>query len=148
MLQKLAPSDSFSSPASSQVDEWSVIQRTQLHVLFVGPAASVNPALARLRPHLRGPVSYWRPAIATDPTWTTRGALVIWDVDTLDCEQQKRLLAWMEGRGANVQVVSIAERPVFPLVWRKVFLEALYYRLNTLYVALEDGPDDLHHTAA
>ena len=148
MLQTQAPSDSFSSPASSSVDEWSVIRRTNLHVLLVGPAASVNPALARLRPHLRGPVSYWRPAVATEPPWTTRGALVIWDVDTLDREQQERLLAWMEGRGANVQMVSIAERPVFPLVWRKVFLEALYYRLNTLYVTLEDGPDDLHHTAA
>ncbi len=148
MLQTLAPSDPFSSPEPSRVDEWSVIRRTILHVLLIGPAPSVNPALARLRPHLRGPVSYWRPTVATEPPWTTRGALVIWDVDTLDGEQQQRLLAWMEGRGANVQMVSIAERPVFPLVCQKVFLEALYYRLNTLYVTLEDGPDDLHHTAA
>jgi hypothetical protein len=147
MLQMLAPSDSFSSP-SSQVDEWSVIRRTNLPVLFVGPAASVKPALARLRPHLGGPVSYWRPAVATEPPSTTRGALVIWDVDTLDGEQQQRLLAWMAGRGANVRVVSIAERPVFPLLRRKVFLDALYYRLNALYVTLEDGLDDLHHPAA
>jgi hypothetical protein len=148
MLQTLAPSDSFSFPASSQVDAWSVIRRTHSHVLVVGSAASVNPALAQLHPYLRGPVMYWRPAVATEPPWTTRGALVIWDVDTLDGDQQKLLLAWMEGGGAKVQMVSIAERPVFPLVLQKVFLEALYYRLNTLYVALEDSPDDLHHTAA
>ena len=96
--------------------------------------------MARLGPQLRGPISHWRPAVATDPPRVTKGALIIWGVSTLDLEQQRHLLAWMTATGANVQIVSVAERPLFPLVRRKAFLDDLYYRLNMLCVSLDDDP--------
>jgi len=105
-------------------------------VLVVGPQASAVPALAQLRPHLRGPLSHWRPTVATEPPRVTTGALVIWNAETLDPGQQRHLLAWMAEHGANLQIVSIAERPLFPLVWRQTFLEDLYYRLNMVCVTL------------
>jgi len=112
------------------------------HVLLVGEHASISLALARLRPQLRGPISQWRPAVATDPPRVTSGALIIWGVDALSPEQQRHLLAWMTGPSAHVQIVSIAEHHLFSLVSQKAFLDDLYYRLNMVCLALDDRPAD------
>ncbi len=63
------------------------------------------------------------------------GTLVIWDVDRLNRMQQDWLLRWMDRRFADVQIVSVAEHPVFPLVLREEFLATLYYRLNVVCLA-------------
>ena len=123
-------------------NESTLLKERHSHVLVVGVEQDLIPALARLRPYLRGPISQWRPAVSTEPPRATKGALIIWGVDSLDHEQQRHFLTWMDGRGANVQIISVAERPVFPLVRRKAFLEDLYYRLNMVCVALEGDPDD------
>lgn len=70
------------------------------------------------------------------PPPTATGTLVIWDVDTLDRTRQEQLLTWIESHAADVQVISVAERPLFPLVLCDEFLDALYYRLNSVCVAL------------
>lgn len=54
--------------------------------------------------------------------------------------QQVRLLTWMDCHIADVQVVSVARHPVFPLVLAGTFLNKLYYRLNTLYLPLSECP--------
>lgn len=135
MLRPFVPSDPY-SPAVVHHNESTLLRARRPHVLVVGPRASIAPTLAQLRPHLRGPLSHWRPAVASEPPLPATGALIIWDVERLDADQQRRLLTWMDGRGANVQIVSIAERPLFPLVWRKRFLDDLYYRLNMVCVTL------------
>ena len=112
------------------------------HVLLVGNDASINPALERLHPQLRRPISHWRPAVAADPPRITSGALIIWGVGALSLDQQRHLLDWMTGAGANVQIVSISESQLFPRVWQKAFLDDLYYRLNMVCVALDDRPAD------
>jgi len=140
MLQSVARFQKFSDRPTRRAGEATLRRDWHPHVLIMGLEASISPALARLGPQLRGPISHWRPAVATDPPRVTKGALIIWGVSTLDLERQRHLLAWMTAAGANVQIVSVAERPLFPLVRRKAFLDDLYYRLNMLCVSLDDDP--------
>jgi hypothetical protein len=142
MLQSIGQPDRFPVSSARLVDERRLFRQWHPHVLLVGEHASVSPALARLRPQLRGPISQWRPAVATDPPRVTSGALIIWGVDALSPEQQRHLLAWMTGAGANVQIISISERQLFPRVWQQAFLDDLYYRLNMVCLALDDRPAD------
>jgi len=114
------------------MDDWSLFRGAHPHALLIGSAASVDAALGRLLPHLRAPLSHWRPQTAGEPPQETTGTLVIWDVDALDRARQEQLLAWMESCAPEVQVISIAQRPLFPLVSSDDFLDTLYYRLNTV----------------
>jgi transcriptional regulator of acetoin/glycerol metabolism len=75
-----------------------------------------------------------------DPPHAT-GTLVTWEVDTLDRRQQALLLRWMDSHAADVQVISVAPCPVFPLVLEGTFLPTLYYRLNTVCLARPDTPN-------
>jgi len=138
MLQSFAPPERFAVAAARHVDEPPLFREWHPHVLLVGNDTSISPALERLRPQLRRPISHWRPAVAADPPRVTSGALIIWGVGTLSLDQQHHLLAWMTGAGANVQIVSISESQLFPRVSQKAFLDDLYYRLNMVCVALDD----------
>ena len=142
MLQASAPPERFPVATGRRVGEPPLFREWHPHVLLVGHDASIKPALARLRPQLRTPISHWRPAVATDPPRVTSGSLIIWDVSALSLDQQRHLLAWMTGAGANVQIISICESQLFPRVWQKAFLDDLYYRLNMVCVALGDRPAD------
>lgn len=146
MLQSIANSDSVPAVPTRLVDEPPLFREWHPHVLLMGDEASLGPALARLRPRLRGPISQWRPAVATDPPRVTKGALFIWGVDKLNRDQQSHLLAWMTGAGAHVQIISIPERPLFPLVCQTTFLDDLYYRLNMLCVVLNERPAEPRST--
>ena len=139
MFQAFAPPERFPVATARHVNEPPLFREWHPHVLLVGDDASISPALARLRPQLRTPIWQWRPAAATDPPLITSGALIIWGADALSLDQQGRLLAWMTGPGANVQIVSIAECHLFSRVSQKAFLDDLYYRLNMVCVALDDG---------
>jgi hypothetical protein len=146
MLQSFAPPERFPVAAARHADEPPLFRKWHPHVLLVGNDASISPALERLRPQLRRPISHWRPAVATDPPRVTSGALIIWGVDALSLDRQRDLLAWMTAAGANVQIVSISESQLFPRVWQKAFLDDLYYRLNMVCVALDGRPADSRTT--
>jgi DNA-binding NtrC family response regulator len=64
--------------------------------------------------------------------------LIIRHVECLTAGQQITLAAWLR-RSADVQIISVAGMPVFPLVREGTFLEELYYLLNV--VLLEVGGD-------
>ena len=67
------------------------------------------------------------------------GTFVLSGVDELTARQQREVIAWMNLVQENVQVVSVASRPLFPLVEAGRFLESLYYRLNTLYIEIVES---------
>jgi hypothetical protein len=71
--------------------------------------------------------------------WQPTGTLVVWDVDTLNRTQQELLLAWMDSHAVDLQVISVGEDPVFPLVLRKELIATLYYRLNMVCLILADN---------
>jgi hypothetical protein len=110
-------------------DTWAVLTAVHPSMLLIGLDAAIQTILSQVRSHLRSPVSWWTPGAGPEPLPIT-GALIIPEIGTLSLDQQQRLLDWIEAKGRDVQVVSLSERPVFPLVETGAFLPALYYRLN------------------
>jgi hypothetical protein len=119
---------------------WSVFRDAHPHALLIGPKASAQEVIVRLHRYLRTPVVHWRPCAVVEPP-SRADTLVIWDVGALDRMQQALLFRWIDDRVAEAQVISVAESPVFPLVLRGEFAEALYYRLNTVCLTLSNDVD-------
>ncbi len=119
-------------------DEWSIFQGGHPHALLIGSAAQAAAAVEWLSQDLRAPLVHWDPSAVAEPPAAT-GTLLIWGVDTLNQAQQARLLAWMDRHIGEVQVVSVARDPVFPLVLAGTFFNRLYYRLNTVYLPFTDA---------
>lgn len=130
--------DVSSVPSCPALDEWSLLRTGRPNGLLIGSEVRVNAAMAGLCPYLRAPLVEWHPRAVVEPPQEALGTLIVCGVDTLDLVQQERFLAWLNTRAADVQVISVAERPVFPLVVREEFLEALYYRLNVLCLVMAD----------
>ena len=106
--------------------------RARPNVLIDGPARDTERMFDRLRPYLRAPLATWAPR---ETRWVPTGTfrtLVIRDADSLNATQQESVARFISRTAGRVQVVSIAGTPLFPLVTRGVFLERLYYQLNTI----------------
>jgi transcriptional regulator of acetoin/glycerol metabolism len=126
---------------SEQVNrEWHLLQKTQPNVLVIGPDAAIEEALHALVGVSREPVTACRaasPLVLPNPA--TTGALILRDVDTLTPNGQRRLMEWLEAACGATQVLATSTGAVWPLVKAGLFLEALYYRLNVIYIDLTDG---------
>ena len=135
-MSTVSTADSVSSLTSTPLESGLLFQAPRPHALVIGATARVEGLLARLYHHLRAPVSHWWPTAVPALPQPASGTLVIWGVDALDRTQQQSLLAWLESHRGGVQLISVAEDPVFPLVERQEFLDGLYYRLNAIYATL------------
>jgi hypothetical protein len=101
-------------------------------VLIAGTLDTTAAILSTLLPYLRPPVYCWIPD-ASLPAPHDVTTMLIRDVATLSLDQQHALLSWLDQAGpGRAQVVSTAVLALFPLVEHGMFLEALYYRLNTV----------------
>ncbi len=118
--------------------EWRVFRTMHPNVLMVGPDAAVADALRTLRCTCRQPVvTCW----ATDPMElpfpASSGTLILRDVETLSLESQRGLLAWLhEAAQLRTQVIATTAQPLWPRLETRAFLDALYYRLNVIYIDL------------
>ena len=63
------------------------------------------------------------------------GTLLLDDIAGLTIRQQVELADWMHRRRGAMQVISIAHRPIPPMVREGRFLEGLFYRLNTVSIS-------------
>ena len=135
-MSTVSIADSGSSLTSTSLDSGLLFQPPRPHALVIGATARVEGLLARLYRHLQAPVSHWWPTAVPALPQPATGTLVIWGVDALDRTQQQSLLAWLENQAGDVQLISVAADPVFPLVERKEFLDGLYYRLNAIYATI------------
>jgi Sigma-54 interaction domain len=108
-------------------------RRPNLLVRCDGPtAASVAAWVSAL---CQAPLEIRRVPGALDLPAGRRGTLLLHDVAALTLAQQMALYDWMSERWIDMQVISIASRPLLPLVHAGRFLEGLYYRLNVLYLS-------------
>ena len=113
-------------------------RNTEVNVLIVGPEPGAEQLVRRLLPRaedelvIRCRDGHLRlPAPSVDS-----GTLVIRDVDALSSGEQYRLLQWLDAKADRGPIVSIAAAPLLPLVEAGMFSEALFYRLNTIYIDL------------
>ncbi len=112
--------------------EWRLLIQRPCNVLFEGTVVDTHAVLRLLQPHLRAPIARHEPPAALDvPSGETR-TLVLSDAVALSRSDQRKLLAWMHGKGSRTQIITTASRPLFPLVTAGLFDDTLYYRLNVL----------------
>ena len=63
------------------------------------------------------------------------GTIIVYDIDSLTCDEQLALYDWMAGNG-RTQVVSTSSTSLLPKLQTGAFNEGLYYRLNVLTLDL------------
>lgn len=109
---------------------------TKANVLIVGTKRAEN--LLRFLVHELNPVVMIQcqdGGLLLPPASSQVRTAIVRDVDALTCQEQRRLLKWLlDSAGHRMQVISTATAPVLPLVERGAFNDALYYRLNTVYI--------------
>jgi hypothetical protein len=116
-----------------------VMLRSRPNVLVIGDATDAEDVLAQLRPHLRSPIVSWLPCESAIPPTAPHYTLLIRAVDRLTALQQGHLFDIIEGTAGNVQVISLADAPLYPAVEAQTFLRDLYYRLNMVMVDFDCG---------
>jgi hypothetical protein len=134
---------SFSPPLpAARYTEWSLlVDACRPNALVTGTEGAPETFLRSMDLLLRRPVFHWP---ADGCPWTAEraiGTLVLHDVGSLDTDDQARLARWLENAGLHLQVISLASLDLYPLVQRGLFLELLYYRLNTVYVPIVRAAD-------
>ena len=118
-------------------EEWQLLRRLHPNVLLTGTPPATAAAVNALRPSLRSPVITWHAGepLVLPPDGSSR-TLILDDAVALSFRDQLRLLAWLKESEDPTQVVTTAPCPLLPLVDRGVFLEALYYHLNLVYIEI------------
>jgi hypothetical protein len=109
------------------------------NILLIGSAIETESALAQIHPSLLTPLDSWSPTDLSYLPHSGFRSLIVRDVECLTAKQQTSLAALLSRSDVDVQIVSIARLPLFPLVCQGLFLEDLYYRLNV--VLLESSRD-------
>jgi sigma-54-interacting transcriptional regulator len=89
--------------------------------------------------NLASPIVSWRPGQPLHlPDFTSVRTLVIRDLALMSGSEQVRLLEWLDRASGYVQVVCTSSDALLPLVEDGSFINALYYRLNTICIDLTD----------
>jgi Sigma-54 interaction domain len=116
--------------------EWHGLSTVPHNALFEGPAHATACLLIVLQPYLRRPTVWSSPAPPLELPTGECGALVLQNVWAFNSHDQAALLKWINCH--RTQVVSTSTQPLFPLIARGLFDEALYYRLNATLLRI--GP--------
>ncbi len=115
-----------------------IVRRARPNVLLIGGDADLDVVWQSLRPWLRAPVAHWVPQ--TPIPVAPFGTLIVNGVARLSVDEQARVGA-MRMVAPDVHIVSMTDRPLYPLVTSGAFREDLYYHLNvlTLDLGASDG---------
>jgi hypothetical protein len=111
------------------------------NLLLIGAKARVEGIVHSL--WARDAQTTWRPGQALtlpEPSGgrVGRTTVIIHEVGELPREEQRRLSEWLEANPNRTHVVSTSAAPLHLRVAAGAFLDALYYRLNTICVEIED----------
>jgi len=110
------------------------------NVLIHGPHDVTGALVDALTPFLRLPIHQVTSGGFVSPP--ACGTMILDDVDGLNPEQQQTLLGWLdEHASTETQVISVTPAALHAHVQDGTFLNALYYRLNVIY--LEVSPSSL-----
>lgn len=122
-------------------DVTALLRGSHANVLLVGTEAAVVDMLDRLRPNCRQPVETCEGGSFLAPSSPAQaGTLILRDVENLTQEGQRRLMEWLDDNARDrIQVIATNAAAPWPQVRDGAFIEALYYRLNVIYIDLTDG---------
>jgi hypothetical protein len=121
--------------ARAAAEELFLMGMPRVNVLLAGRDEVVRLVLRTLLGHVRKPIVSWCPGqrLALPPMELT-GTLVLHEVGALGVLEQIQLLEWSGGSRRNPQVISTTSAPLLPRVRSGLFIDTLYYRLNTVYM--------------
>ena len=109
------------------------------NLLVRGEKSAAGATVVALTADFPPPLLAWNAASGNGLPAFDCGTLVIHDVDGLDPAEQRVLLTWLERRTNRVRVITTATYDLFTLVQAGVFLDQLYYRLNTIVIDAVGG---------
>jgi hypothetical protein len=123
--------------ARTRLSDLLLLAASPVNLLVVGRERMTRAVLDQLRRRLRQPVLEWRAGDTLPlPVYPATGTLMLYEVGALRADEQTRMLEWMGHSPGRWRVVSTNTAPLFPLVTLGRFDDALFYRLNVLYVDL------------
>jgi sigma-54-interacting transcriptional regulator len=118
---------------ASTTSDWTLLFASSANVLVTGPCADVWESLEVLTPFLADPVVEWSAGRMLPGIEAATGTVLIRDVDQLPLVAQHELADWLDAQGLErAQIVTTTSAPLYDLVVVDLFLDALYYRLNTV----------------
>ena len=112
-----------------------LLRRSQPNVLLIGTPAAATALLPELLASCRQPVHEVSVGVG-DPR-PDAGTLLFRNITALSEAEQQILNDWLKDR-SGIQVVSVAQAPVFPLVADGAFSAALFYRLNVVTLSADN----------
>jgi len=131
---ELVPSSTRADGFMVPVEELAALRDRFPNVLAVGPDLATEAIIREITPFLRLPITIVRVHERADlPLSQAGGTLVLRDVEELAWNQQRRLFDWLARTSGATQVVATSSAPLLPLVRVGMFLDVLYYRINTTY---------------
>ena len=104
------------------------------NLLVRGEKSATMATVVALTADFPPPLFTWNAASENVLPTLDFGTLVIHEVDGLDLAKQRVLLTWLEHRTTRGRVITTTTHDLFPLVQAGVFLDQLYYRLNTIVI--------------
>lgn len=121
----------------AHVEDWELVSAAPVNVWLRGSQRATRAALTTIRPSLTKPVVTLRAGASLDflRRSSSIGTLILEDASALSLDDQRRLLAWLH-TAAGTRVISSTSSPILPLIKAGVYLDSLYYRLNTVYVEM------------
>jgi hypothetical protein len=119
-----------------------LVGMARLNVMLVGSADMVRLVLQTHMSSLQKPVVSWSPGEPFAlPVVERTGTLILHEVGALSLHDQMQLLEWSASAMRRTQVISTTSSPLLPRVCARGFIDALYYRLNTVYLDLNGAEE-------
>jgi hypothetical protein len=110
---------------------------TRVNLLVVGAENEVAALIGSMWPGLVTPIAVrYRDEPLRLSAVPPFGTFVIYDLETLTCEEQDALHLWLRTGHRRARIVSSASGSLFPMVESGVFNDGLYYRLNVVTIDL------------
>ena len=116
--------------------DWDLVVWSRLNAILCGPQATIDAAFSSLRGRLEPPLHEWSFTSGSPLPSINGGTLVVSGFDGTALDEQRAFLDWLDAHHA-VRVITLTEVPLYDLVQSGSMLESLYYRLNSIYCALD-----------
>ena len=135
-LKVFVPSVRTAGPViwGALLEDCALAQAARANLLLVHVDAELEDFVESLLLDRREPMPIWHPGEPLVLPHTAKRMMILQNVGALTLDEQRRLLAWLEGPGKRTQIVSTSPVSLLPRVEAGTFLDTLYYRLNVVYV--------------
>ena len=121
--------------------DWDLLLIAPVNVLLIGDSLTTSACVDAMRPHLVEPLVHTNcrdgSVLSSVPS---RGTVMFSDLDELVLADQQRLNDWLAHDDHRPRVISTSRASLFPMIEAGMFIESLYYRLNTLCLDLTNSP--------